>query len=124
MSSVVAVVIGTAGAVGPALGGALMQALSGRDAVLVCAAGVLLSILVVAGYFERAALIGCWALYLSLTTAGQDFMSFQWDILLLEAGFLAIFVAPLRLISTPARDPEPSRFALWMLRWVFPFWSD
>jgi uncharacterized protein YbdZ (MbtH family)/predicted MFS family arabinose efflux permease len=40
MSSVVAVVIGTAGAVGPALGGALMQVLSGTDAVLVCAAGV------------------------------------------------------------------------------------
>jgi hypothetical protein len=26
---------------------------------------------------------------------GQTFLSFQWDILLLETGFLAIFVAPL-----------------------------
>src|SRR4051794_33355607 len=55
-----------------------------------CAAGAVLSILVVAGRLQRPALFGCWALYLSLTTAGQDFMSFQWDILLLESGFLAI----------------------------------
>ena len=31
-------------------------------------------------------------LYLSLSTAGQDFLSFQWDSLLLETGFLAIFL--------------------------------
>src|SRR5438046_8411847 len=49
---------------------------------LVCAAGVLLSILVVAGYFERAALIGCWSLYLSLLTAGQDLMAFHWKLML------------------------------------------
>jgi hypothetical protein len=29
---------------------------------------------------------------LSLSTAGQDFLSFQWDALLLETGFLAIFL--------------------------------
>jgi hypothetical protein len=31
-------------------------------------------------------------LYLSIVAAGQEFMSFQWDMLLLEAGFLAIFL--------------------------------
>src|SRR5207302_1463507 len=35
--------------------------------------------------------------YLSLSIAGQAFLSFQWDILLLETGFLAIFFAPWRL---------------------------
>src|SRR6202022_4746518 len=30
-------------------------------------------------------------LYLSLVTAGQVFMNYQWDALLLEAGFLAVF---------------------------------
>jgi hypothetical protein len=34
---------------------------------------------------------------LSLTIAGQDFFSFQWDVLLLETGFLSIFFAPWRL---------------------------
>ncbi len=33
-------------------------------------------------------------LYLSLVSAGQTFMSFQWDYLLLETGFLAIFLTP------------------------------
>ncbi len=31
----------------------------------------------------------------NLFSVGQTFLSFQWDILLLEAGFLSIFVAPL-----------------------------
>ncbi len=35
-----------------------------------------------------------WLLYLSLAVAGQDFLGFQWDNLLLETGFLAIFFAP------------------------------
>jgi hypothetical protein len=34
-------------------------------------------------------------LYLSLTIAGHTFLSFQWDILLLETGFLALFFAPM-----------------------------
>jgi predicted DCC family thiol-disulfide oxidoreductase YuxK len=32
--------------------------------------------------------------YLSIVSAGQIFMSYQWDLLLLEAGFLAIFLRP------------------------------
>jgi hypothetical protein len=71
----------------------------------VCAAGVAFSILLMAGYAERVALIVCWALYLSLTVAGQDFMSFQWDILLLETGFLAIFLGFSPVI-------------VWLYRWL------
>jgi predicted DCC family thiol-disulfide oxidoreductase YuxK len=72
---------------------------------LVCAAGVASAIMVVAGIFQRAALVVCWALYLSLTAAGQDFLSFQWDILLLETGFLAIFLGFSPVI-------------VWMFRWL------
>src|SRR5205814_7955316 len=50
----------------------------------VCLAGALFAILVVAGFMQRIALVVCYVLYLSLTTVGQDFLSFQWDILLLE----------------------------------------
>src|SRR5262249_27254887 len=35
--------------------------------------------------------------YLSLSIAGQVFLNFQWDVLLLETGFLSIFLAPWRL---------------------------
>jgi len=37
-------------------------------------------------------LLLCFVLYLSLSLAGQDFTAFQWDSLLLESGFLAIFL--------------------------------
>jgi hypothetical protein len=33
----------------------------------------------------------CWILWLSLCAAGQDFLSFQWDVLLVEVGFVALF---------------------------------
>jgi predicted DCC family thiol-disulfide oxidoreductase YuxK len=57
-----------------------------------CLAGVVISIVLFFGYLERASLICLYVLYLSLCTIGQDFLSFQWDMLLLEAGFLAIFL--------------------------------
>ncbi len=64
------------------------------DRVLFAAtlAGCLLAVSVILGRWMRPALLGLWVLYLSLTQAGQIFMNFQWDYLLLEAGFLAIFL--------------------------------
>ncbi len=77
------------------------------DALLLagCAIGALLGLLVVLNWFTRAALIGLFALYLSYFHAGQDFMGFQWDLLLLEAGFLAIFLG------------SGSRIVIWLYRW-------
>ena len=70
------------------------------DVVLqaVCAAGAVIAIVLLLGYFEHAALICLFILYLSISTAGQEFMSFQWDMLLLETGFLAIFVGSSKTI--------------------------
>lgn len=53
----------------------------------------------------RVALALCLVLWISLSTAGQDFLSYQWDILLSEAGFLAIFA-----------DDTPVR--VWLFRWL------
>lgn len=44
--------------------------------------------------WQRLAFGLMFVLYLSLVTAGQIFMGYQWDFLLLEAGFLAIFLTP------------------------------
>jgi lipase maturation factor 1 len=57
-----------------------------------------------------------WLLYLSLATVGRDFLGFQWDNLLLEAGFLAIFFAPLQILPRSSRAAPPSRIILWLLR--------
>jgi hypothetical protein len=45
-----------------------------------------------------------WALYLSLCAVSGPFLNFQWDTLLLETGFLAIFFAPLQLWERPSRQ--------------------
>ncbi len=55
------------------------------------AIGVAMAALALFGRLERLALLGCYVLYLSFSLAGQEFLTFQWDSLLLEAGFLAIF---------------------------------
>lgn len=70
--------------------------LSPSDGMLtaLCAAGLGLSCLLIFGIAPRWTLIGLWVTYLSLTVAGQVFLSFQWDTLLLETTFCSIFYAP------------------------------
>jgi lipase maturation factor 1 len=91
--------------------------------------GTALSILLIIGIASGPVLLVLWIFYLSLVTAGQDFLSFQWDILLLEAGFLAIFLAPWRHLlvgwkirradSAPGSTASPpSRAIVWLLRWL------
>lgn len=58
---------------------------------LLAFAGCLLSLLVIFGRLVGPALAGLWLIYLSFVNSGGVFMSFQWDILLLEAGFLSLF---------------------------------
>jgi hypothetical protein len=55
--------------------------------------GIVLSLVLLFGRWERLILTLLFILYLSLYHAGQVFTNFQWDTLLLEAGFLAIFLA-------------------------------
>ena len=83
-----------------------------------CAAGSALALLLVVGIAPGPCLLVLWLLYLSLSTVCREFLGFQWDILLLEAGFLAIFLSPLQLLLRPARAPPPSRILLWLFRWL------
>lgn len=81
-----------------------------------CVAGTVLAVVLIAGFVPVAALAGLWILWLSLTVAGQEFLLFQWDNLLLETGFLAIFLAPLSLTLRSAEPP--SGRVLWLIRWL------
>jgi predicted DCC family thiol-disulfide oxidoreductase YuxK len=81
-----------------------------------CAVGTAFSALLMFDLVPVLCLVLLWFLYLSLATVGQDFLSFQWDSLLLEAGFLAIFLAPLQFLPSLAKAAPPSRIALWLLR--------
>lgn len=66
----------------------------GSDLALQASAylGALLSLALLLGRWERPLLIALFLLYLSLYHAAQIFTNFQWDTLLLETGFLAIFL--------------------------------
>ena len=112
-----------------------------------CGSGVLFSLLLIFGIAPAISLVALFVLYLSLTIAGQIFFNFQWDVLLLEAGFLSIFFAPWRLwprrfsveavvpaannfhpagdmpataLATPSRQQEPpvSRAGLFLLKFL------
>jgi hypothetical protein len=83
---------------------------------LIAAVGSAASLLVVAGVATARALASAWVCWLSLVNVGQDFTAFQWDALLLETGFLAIFFAPATLLPGLRRQAPPSRAVLWLLR--------
>jgi len=80
------------------------------------AAGAAVSVLLAAGIAPRWCLVALWALYLSFVTVGQDFLSFQWDNLLLESAFFALFVAPPGL--RPRRAPAPHPLGVFLLLWL------
>lgn len=62
-------------------------------------AGLLCSLLLLFGLWPPLMLLLLWLLYLSFVSVGRDFLSFQWDVLLLETGFMSIFFA---LVTPPS----------------------
>ena len=56
-----------------------------------CGLGIFFALLLTINVLPRLSTVLCFALYLSIASVGQPFTLFQWDALLLEAGFLAIF---------------------------------
>jgi len=92
--------------------------LDASDTALTVAAwcGVVLGALVLAGVANAPILVALWALYLSFVHVGQVFYGYGWDILLCEAGFLAVFLAPAWRVQVLHRA-EPPPFVV-TCRWV------
>ena len=90
----------------------------GDRAYLLCAvAGVLLSLFALSGVSESGGVVRSmliwfllWALYLSFVNIGQTFYAFGWESLLLESGFLAIFLGPSHM--------APQWMVIWLFRWL------
>lgn len=80
-----------------------------------CVSGVILSLMLIVGFLERVAAVLLWIFYFSLYIVGQEFLSFQWDILLLETGFLTIFFSQWRVLPGRSGSP-PSTAILWLIR--------
>jgi len=61
-------------------------------------------------YVSTAVWFLLWFFYLSLVNIGQVFYGFGWETLLLETGFLAIFLG--------SSDTSPPKIVIWLLLWV------
>jgi hypothetical protein len=79
--------------------------------------GVALAALTLIGWpQQRGAVVSAvvwaamWLLYLSFVNVGQTFYGFGWETLLLESGFLAIFLG--------GWTTQPSMWLIWMYRWL------
>jgi predicted DCC family thiol-disulfide oxidoreductase YuxK len=90
------------------------------DAVLrgACIGGAVLAAMLVAGITPAILLPVLWFLYLSFELVCRDFLEFQWDMLLLETGLLAILAAPLTWRARLDRAADPPRLARWLLWWL------
>ncbi|OLD51485.1 MAG: hypothetical protein AUI58_07340 [Chloroflexi bacterium 13_1_40CM_2_70_6] len=90
---------------------------SDRVARLAAWTGLVLAAAVVVGLVDLAPLAvamlvwaALWALYLSFVNVGQTFYAFGWETLLLETGFLAIFLGPASV--------APPVTLLYLIRWL------
>ncbi|HLK92619.1 MAG TPA: lipase maturation factor family protein [Polyangia bacterium] len=83
-----------------------------RDLVRLCRAGQVCSGALMLGLAPRLMTPAVWALYLSFVSVGGDFLSFQWDALLLETGLSA------SLLGARAPSGEPRRSGVALLRWL------
>ena len=90
---------------------------SDRFALALSWSGVVFALLGLSGLSERfgtpiSVVIWAWmwVAYLSIVNVGQIWYGFGWESLLLECGFLAMFLG--------ARDTAPPTIVIWMFRWV------
>ena len=85
---------------------------------LMALVGTGLSLLVLAGATNAILQAALWAIYLSFVQVGQIFYGYGWEMLLLEAGFLAIFLCPTQSFGPfPERAPPPV-LVVWLFRWL------
>ena len=84
----------------------------------ICLLGVGASLCVMANRAVGLALLLMWGFYLSLFNVAQPFLGFQWDTLLLETGFLALFLVPWRRNKGTTGEPPPSPLVLFLFRFL------
>ncbi len=77
--------------------------------------GAVAAIVLSLGIAPLLSSLTCWAMYLSIVTAGSVFLQFQWDALLLECGLLATLWCPLTWTLNSPKARRPSRVIHWLL---------
>jgi hypothetical protein len=79
--------------------------------------GLLASVLLIINIFPRAMLLSCFLCFLSFVAAASEFSGYQSDSMLLEAGFISLFLAPPGFRPRLAPHSPPIRAAIFLLLW-------
>src|SRR5580704_10977181 len=82
-----------------------------------CWVGTVAAVLLVLNIFPRGMLAICFVCFLSFVSAAGDFSGYQSDGMLLEAGFLSLFLAPGGFRPGLGERRPPVRAALYLLLW-------
>ncbi len=83
----------------------------------VCWIGLAASLLVIFNLFPRASLFVCFIGFLSFVAASGEFSGYQSDGMLLEAGFIVLFLAPMGLRPGLGESQPPIRAGIFLLLW-------
>ncbi len=94
--------------------------LGASDGVLVglCVAGLVISLVMLAGFAPGGCALALWTLYLSLASVSSPFLDFQWDGLLLETALLAALALPWNWRAQWENHGPMPRLARLLLWWL------
>jgi hypothetical protein len=89
-----------------------------NDSIMaICWLGLLAAVLVTLNIFPRGMLLLCFVCFLSFVSAASDFSGYQSDGMLLEAGFLSLFLAPSGFRPGLGASSPPIRASISLLLW-------
>ncbi len=83
----------------------------------ICWIGLIASVLVTINIFPRGMLLLCFVCFLSFVSAASEFSGYQSDGMLLEAGFISLFLAPPGFRPGLAANSPPMRASIFLLLW-------
>jgi hypothetical protein len=82
-----------------------------------CWAGIALSVAALLGATNAAIQMALWAIYASFVHVGQIFYAYGWETQLLETGFAAAILCPLRSLR-PFPPTGTPKIVVWLFRWI------
>jgi lipase maturation factor 1 len=89
----------------------------GHMLIALCWVGMAAAVLLIFNIWPRATLAICFICFLSFVSAAGEFSGYQSDGMLLEAGFLSLFLAPGGFRPGFGEARPPTRAALYLLLW-------
>lgn len=90
---------------------------SGHMLTGLCWAGMVAAVLLIFNIWPRGMLVICFVCFLSFVSAAGDFSGYQSDGMLLEAGFLSLFLSPGGFRPGFGETRPPVRTAYYLLLW-------